>query len=345
MKVVKVYKGMGNTPAMVNRQSGVMYENVPVMSRLDPDVQHFIRLHEEGHHVLQTTDEFKADEYALTKYIEEGRPLSESVKAFTRAVSFKNPEHFARLEKHLQNLYNYDYFINNNQKAKPMKNNFGPCSFLEGDPTVPAGSDPTTTQAYQAATAAGIDLEGLKAETLAKWKKNPLNSIPLVAVFNTLTSLISGKDKWDRLSKNDKIKFIEQGLQAAFDGSNPATSPKEIFMIILSSVEKKDDFNTWAQKNKDIFPPAVEKIEKAYLQKFDQVKGLPISTGTPRPGAQQPNPDAAASRPGATSYTPPGKINTALGITNKKQGAWYYAGIAMIIISAILFFYAIIKKK
>lgn len=353
MKTVKIYAGMGTSPAMVDRKTGIMYENVPVMERLDPDVQHFIRLHEEGHYILQTTDEFEADRYALEKYITQGKSLSESVKAFTRAVSFNNPEHYRRLQQHLQGLYGYDYFVNGNQRAKPMtysSNNFGPMSFLEGDPAFgsgQSGTDPTTTQVYQTATAAGIDIEGLKAETLAKWKKNPLNMLAPVAVFNTLSSILSGKDAWDRLSRSEKIKFIDQGLNAAFQGSNAGTSPKEIFTIILASVEKKDDLNIWAGKNKDIFPQAVEKMEKAYLQKFDQPKGI-LSATNPipgRPGAQQTNANAAASRPGATSYRAPSKLETALRITSKKQGAWYYAGIALMIISVILFVYAILKKK
>lgn len=53
------------TPARVDLETGVVYVNTPYFDVLPDAYQEFILAHEEGHFVLKTYDEFKADEYAF----------------------------------------------------------------------------------------------------------------------------------------------------------------------------------------------------------------------------------------------------------------------------------------
>jgi len=68
----------------------------------------FIMLHEMAHVVLQTTDEIEADAWAFNQYAKLGLPLSESVKALTRILNPRSPEHNERMYLQLQRALKYD---------------------------------------------------------------------------------------------------------------------------------------------------------------------------------------------------------------------------------------------
>ncbi|MFD1632029.1 hypothetical protein [Pseudopedobacter beijingensis] len=114
-KIIKV-PDLGMTPARVNRRTGVMeisvrhMRNMPVAHRL------FVMLHEQAHVELQTTDEVKADAYAFKKYADMGYSLKESVKALTKVLNDKNPEHNWRMYLSLKRAEQYDLEFNGNLK-------------------------------------------------------------------------------------------------------------------------------------------------------------------------------------------------------------------------------------
>lgn len=54
--------------AKVNRLDGTLYLNSQIWKGLPAEQQEFVLLHEEGHLNLQTTDEFEANAYAVSKF-------------------------------------------------------------------------------------------------------------------------------------------------------------------------------------------------------------------------------------------------------------------------------------
>lgn len=68
-----------------------MFEKYPFESRM------FILLHELGHAVLNTGNEFEADKFAIREYAKAGYDLSKAIEAHTRILQPQvNPEHAER---------------------------------------------------------------------------------------------------------------------------------------------------------------------------------------------------------------------------------------------------------
>lgn len=108
------------SPAIVNRATGELYINLSVWNNLSTELKLFILLHEAGHATLQTESEHEADAWAFDKYAELGYPLTKSIYALSRVLKFNKPEDYDRLQSQLQRAASYDYYTNNNQKAKGM---------------------------------------------------------------------------------------------------------------------------------------------------------------------------------------------------------------------------------
>jgi len=108
---------LGATPAKVNRQTGVMYLSRAAMQNLPPEYRLFIMLHEMAHVVLQTTDEVAADNWAFNQYAAMGYSLKAGVKALTRVLNDKDPEHAWRMYSQLKRAEKFDYEVNNNKNA------------------------------------------------------------------------------------------------------------------------------------------------------------------------------------------------------------------------------------
>lgn len=117
-QIIKV-PDLGNTPARVNRKTGVMYISVKHMQQMPKEHRLFVMLHEMGHMVLQTTDEVAADNWAFNEYARRGHSLNASVKALTSILNDQNPEHHWRMYLQLERAKKYDYEVNHNTKVKP----------------------------------------------------------------------------------------------------------------------------------------------------------------------------------------------------------------------------------
>lgn len=90
---------LGQVPAMCNIITGCLFLNASIWDLIPKNQQTFIRLHEEGHLALQTTDdELACDAYASEKYFKLGLPLSDSVLAISEYLIGKNQEDWNRLE-------------------------------------------------------------------------------------------------------------------------------------------------------------------------------------------------------------------------------------------------------
>lgn len=95
-KVTQV-TGLGpNNPARLNLMTGELQINMDLWPWMTPEQREDVIAHEEGHWVLRTKDENKADEYALLKQASQGRSLKGAVVAMTTMLKNGNPSHEAR---------------------------------------------------------------------------------------------------------------------------------------------------------------------------------------------------------------------------------------------------------
>lgn len=101
---------LGTSPAMVNRETGVVYINARFKGRLTKDQWLFILLHEEGHLKLKTLDENAVDNWAFNEYVKRGGSLKQSVFALTRVLSGSTPEHYQRANNQLIRAKNYEEY-------------------------------------------------------------------------------------------------------------------------------------------------------------------------------------------------------------------------------------------
>lgn len=64
-----------NSPdiARVNRQTGLLWLNSKIWDRLPTDQKDYVLFHEKGHLQLQTSDEFKANLFAMKKFAPAGK--------------------------------------------------------------------------------------------------------------------------------------------------------------------------------------------------------------------------------------------------------------------------------
>lgn len=135
-------KELGLTPARTHRPTGIVWLNpafVPRINAIARNAQeaeaiwYFIMKHEEGHVVLQTTDENKADEYASNQYFNKyGKMPSASVTALTKILPFNTGEQTLRAVNQYKRAYSFDCFINGHGPAcnvDAQLNNGGYSSF------------------------------------------------------------------------------------------------------------------------------------------------------------------------------------------------------------------------
>jgi hypothetical protein len=114
---ITVLPWLGGTPAKVNRHTGEMFLSAEDMRELPFEQRLMIMLHEKGHVVLQTTNEFEADAWATKEYLKMGYSLTEGLKTLTRTLSDANPEHAWRMYMQYQRLAKYDREVNHNTKV------------------------------------------------------------------------------------------------------------------------------------------------------------------------------------------------------------------------------------
>jgi hypothetical protein len=112
---------LGKTPAIVNRKTGAMFINKKVWSKIPFNERMFIILHELGHIVKNTKNEFEADQYAFEQYAKLGLSLKDSVDAMAQVLSYSNPQHYDRTVLQLKRALEYDHKVNNQPKIEiPM---------------------------------------------------------------------------------------------------------------------------------------------------------------------------------------------------------------------------------
>lgn len=108
---VRERNDLGESPAAVSLDTGILYINPSQWQGLSKEKRVFILLHELGHYVLQTRDEFEADEFAHEMYSRMGYSLKQSVFALSETFDDDNEEHRARLHAQINRAYASDKAI------------------------------------------------------------------------------------------------------------------------------------------------------------------------------------------------------------------------------------------
>jgi len=115
---IQYTEDIGSTPAAVDRFAGVLYINPSIFPKLTDFQKKFIIAHEEGHYYLDTSDEFKADEYAFNKLAgTEFQSLKQAVNCLPQVLDVKNITLKPRFVALYKLACKWDYIKNNNQKA------------------------------------------------------------------------------------------------------------------------------------------------------------------------------------------------------------------------------------
>lgn len=108
---------IGNTPAAVNRLTGVLYLHPVLFRKLSPFHQKFVRLHEEGHYRLNTNSELEADAYAFDRLAgTEFRSLKQCLTAISEVLNPQNPTKRQRYNALLKRALQWD-FAHGNKRA------------------------------------------------------------------------------------------------------------------------------------------------------------------------------------------------------------------------------------
>jgi len=108
---------LGDSPAALSRQDGIIYINMPLFSRYNDFQKRFIILHELGHYYLNTNSEIKADAYAFSALAgTEKRSLRQSIETIEATLKDGNQTKAERLRYITLMAYKWDA-DNGNQKA------------------------------------------------------------------------------------------------------------------------------------------------------------------------------------------------------------------------------------
>lgn len=120
-----------NSPAAVNRRTGVLMLNRDKWPGLPDNTKAFIRYHEEGHLVLDTTNELSADAYAFQKMMAEGRSLKDCVHALTSLLT-ESEGHRLRALVTLNRAKAHDILNNGNKTLMQNANRADKVEYLFG---------------------------------------------------------------------------------------------------------------------------------------------------------------------------------------------------------------------
>lgn len=111
---------MGNNPATVNIETGVVYINKPLWNKLSDYEKAIILLHEEGHYANKSLDEIKADCYAISQFLKDGDTPTkrQQLKKTIFGVVPNDEENIQRKIAFVRNLLQYDSTANGNENSK-----------------------------------------------------------------------------------------------------------------------------------------------------------------------------------------------------------------------------------
>lgn len=142
---------MSDTPAAIDRSSGVLYINPRLYNRLTAFQQRFVKLHEMGHYRLQTDDEIKADAYAFDRLAgTEFRSLKQCLACLEDILDVEHiPAHKARYNALYQRALQWDAEHPNKTTGKDVQAIYALETLLSSVQTNQTVSNATSTTAVQ----------------------------------------------------------------------------------------------------------------------------------------------------------------------------------------------------
>ncbi len=154
---------LGDVPARVNRVTGELQLNPRIWESLSRDYKNYILYHEDGHLVLQTTDEAEANRYAIDKFL----PIAE--------LSDNEMERRILVLTEITDINKTKAFGRNKPDPGSNESNFDPISLIvtaiggivQTLPNLGVGSKSRIKEA-QAAAAAAAQIEDAKAKSTTK---------------------------------------------------------------------------------------------------------------------------------------------------------------------------------
>ena len=101
MKVIYCSRGdMEDTPAAVDRTTGILYINPKRYFKLTPFQRKFVKFHEYGHYNLNTDSELAADEYAFNKLAgSEFKSLQQCIECLEQILDENVIGHKVRIDR------------------------------------------------------------------------------------------------------------------------------------------------------------------------------------------------------------------------------------------------------
>lgn len=114
---IREVDSLGGGIAKVNIATGLITIARDRFYQFDPEIRRFVLLHEIGHYILQSDNEFLVDQWALKEYMRTGGSSRKAVYALTKVLPFSNPEHLQRAKAQLDRVRHYDFHYNGNFKA------------------------------------------------------------------------------------------------------------------------------------------------------------------------------------------------------------------------------------
>lgn len=124
-------KNMGNNPAQVNIETGVVLINKRLWAKLTDYEKAIILLHEEGHYANKSLDEIKADCYAISQYLKDGNTPEKrmQLKKTIFGVVPSDTENIHRKIAFVRNLLQYDSVANGSEASRDclefLENSYG----------------------------------------------------------------------------------------------------------------------------------------------------------------------------------------------------------------------------
>jgi len=203
--------------ARIFRKSGIIEVNPELWKKLNEFEKKFILAHEKGHFELQTSNELRADLFALNFLKTETRHLKDSLLTLLKLLNFNDSRHNERISKLLEVIELQDYFFFNNKNIIPM---------------LKAKSIDDLLAVYLNSLGISSTSQMTDNEKITFLK----NFYALPEIINLLKEYggisqfegdVENFDTTEKLSSNDAEKFISDTIAGRFDGDVNEFSDEE----------------------------------------------------------------------------------------------------------------------
>jgi len=223
---------LGDTPAVCSRAKQIIWINGRIWDKLPITYRNFILEHERGHIILNTRSEFDADKFASDRTLgTQPMSIKDSVKVLLFALPKQSAEAKRRIYEQAQRALQYDYFVNENEKALTTSQKLAttqtvtksetPTTMTTKAPvtttlatktTVVTKPTVTITNAEKPATVTATKYPILGAPMLITKQTNPQPNTVVTSISNNTGSTVVSTNQRELMSQNNTPSYAEQIL-------------------------------------------------------------------------------------------------------------------------------------